>query len=356
MKLANAPLLLAAAMLTAHAQAPEEVRRADIAVPDSGKCTIEVTVNISAEVELYGDTGRLRTIAGPAASWKRLKCTSPMPLKMAEFRLSGVDGRGSVKLVQDPRINNSTAVVRIDDPKGGEGVYSFDLEWRGGSGSVAAGGLETGVLSQSTAATSPAASAQTESTRGVFYSGGESAQRISAENAIDLCRAELRTRAQRDYGLRNIDITSAAADTSQERRDWITGTFTDGSRRYSRSAYRFDCDVDYTSGQVRGVEIARTDGRAVQPLSRSGAIAQTAPANYDQTQALRACQDAVVARANRDGYQNASFTSTAADAIRSDSISGVFTANRGPVTDTFDFTCSMEGATARVLNVDLKRR
>jgi hypothetical protein len=38
---------------------------------------------------------------------------------------------------------------------------------------------------------------------------------ISAERAIDLCRAEVRTRAKRDYNLRNIDIDLMARPIAQ---------------------------------------------------------------------------------------------------------------------------------------------
>ncbi len=346
-----AMLLLAGAALTLHAQAPDQIRRAEIPVSSSGRCTIEVRVDITAEVDVYGDSGRLRTIAGQPASWSRFTCTAPMPASMKEFRLGGVDGRGSVKLVQDPRTNNSIAVVRIEDPRGGAGVYSFDLEWSGASGKAAAGVFESGARSPTAAW--PPADTQADSTRGVFYSGDPAPQRVSTESAIDLCRTELRARAESDYGLRSVEIVSVAADSGPARRDWITGTLTE---RYTRRTYRFACQVDYSAGQVRGIEITGADGRALQPLVKSGAAAQTTLGGYDQTQALRACQDAVVARAARDGYQNASFTSTVPDATRADRISGAFTASRGPVVDSFAFTCLMERGAARVLSVEVNRR
>ena len=144
---------------------------------------------------------------------------------------------------------------------------------------------------------------------------------------------------ERDYDLRNIDITAAAVDANQGRRDWITGAFTDrGSNNRRGSGYRFNCAVDYNSGQVRTIEIQRIDGSTVQPRAASG----TYQGGYDQNRAFRACQDAVIARTNRDGYQNVSFNSTAIDTRRNDGISGTMTASRGRVTDTFDFSCSMD--------------
>ena len=65
---------------------------------------------------------------------------------------------------------------------------------------------------------------------------------------------------------------------------------------------------------------------------------------------------AVVARTARDGYQNVSFSSTAVDTNRSGWVSGIITAARGPVTDTFAFGCSMDFANATVRNLELNRR
>lgn len=77
---------------------------------------------------------------------------------------------------------------------------------------------------------------------------------------------------------------------------------------------------------------------------------------YDQTRVQRACQDAVVARANRDGYQNVVFDSTVIDPNRTDWVSGFITARRGAVTDTFNFGCSMDMTSFSVRNLELNRR
>lgn len=101
---------------------------------DQGKCTIEADVDSVAEVEVRGDTARIRTLSGDRSRLKRFDCDSVLPSRPANFRFTGVDGRGHVELVQDPR-NGGVAVVRIEDPKGGREGYTFDLEWQGGSNS-----------------------------------------------------------------------------------------------------------------------------------------------------------------------------------------------------------------------------
>jgi hypothetical protein len=354
-------LCLTGALVAAHAQVTDQVRRATISGSggSSGKCTIEVRVDMSAEVDIYGDSGRLRTLAGQPATWTRLECTSTLPANMTDFRFRGVDGRGNVKMLQDPRNNNSMAVIRIDDPRSGAEGYTFEIEWSGGSGTTPTGGFSSsgwGTPAEN-AITPSATSSGPQPNRGW---GAGRGNRMSAERAIDLCRAEVRTRGERDYGLRAMEITSAAVDTAQGRRDWITGTFTDRSGNSRRGGgYRYGCEVDYVAGQVRSVELRRADGSVMQPTNASGMPYQGAamnPTGYDQNRAYRACQDAVVARTNRDGYQNVVFGNTAIDTSRTEWISGNITATRGPVTDTFDFGCSMDLRAGTVRNLEVKRR
>lgn len=124
--------LLAAAVCLPMAAAPNNIR-ANItgSSGDRGKCTIEVVVDETAEVEVSGDMGHIRTLAGAPAHWVRMQCTAPMPRNPEEFRFRGIDGRGRVELIRDPRSNRGAAVVRIVDTKGGRENYTFDLEWRG---------------------------------------------------------------------------------------------------------------------------------------------------------------------------------------------------------------------------------
>jgi hypothetical protein len=342
-------LMLFSAALTAQAQVSDQIRQATITGSGgtSGKCTIEVRVDIAAEVDVYGDSGRLRTLAGQPATWTRMECTSPLPYRMTDFRFRGIDGRGTQQLVQDPRNNNSIAVIRIEDPRSGSEGYTFDIEWSGASGGYATNGFGAGPYRAGSTAGAAGAGGVLSSRRGA-------ARRISAEQALDLCRTEVHTRGERDYGLRNIDITAVGVDTSQGRVNWVTGTFTVGGAVFARGGgYRFNCQVDYSAGQVGTVEILRPDGSTVQPGAASGAYGS---GSYNQAQVFRACQDAVVARVNQSGYQNVQFGSTAIDPQRSGWVSGTLTASRVLVTDTFDFGCSMDFSTARVINVQVNRR
>ena len=103
MKLCMTWMVLAIGVIAAQAQVSDQIRSATISGPHgtSGKCTIEVRVDMSAEVDIYGASGRLRTIAGQPASWTRMECTDPLPYRMLEFRFIGIERCGNMKLTQD---------------------------------------------------------------------------------------------------------------------------------------------------------------------------------------------------------------------------------------------------------------
>jgi len=122
--------------LCAFAQPGDRVerRRADMRSDgDHLKCRIEVVVDNVAEVVIHGDTAELRTIAGQRAEWRRFICSQPMPANPADFRFTGIDGRGRQTLVREPG-RGGPAVIRIEDPQGGREGYTFDIEWRGDAG------------------------------------------------------------------------------------------------------------------------------------------------------------------------------------------------------------------------------
>src|SRR5438445_9133832 len=115
----NSMALVAILVSTAWGQGQSSMRANIRSGGGDGKCTFEVVVDGSAEVQIRGDQGSLRTLAGAPARWVRLDCNQALPANPNDFRFQGIDGRGSQRLVRDPRNNRGTAVVRIDDPKGG---------------------------------------------------------------------------------------------------------------------------------------------------------------------------------------------------------------------------------------------
>jgi hypothetical protein len=191
-----------------------------------GKCTIEVDVDGAAEVSVSGDAGRLTTLSGQTAVWRRFECTGPLPRNMGDFRFTGVDGRGSQTLSRDPRQNRGTAVVQISDPKGGREGYTFDLEWRDGGG----GGW------------APPAGPPP---------GGPS----PVARAIKACQDGVVDRLAQD-GYRYLNFERTVQDNNPGRNDWITGTAS-GKRGSRMTRFSFSCSVDFSSGKVRSVDVQK---------------------------------------------------------------------------------------------------
>jgi hypothetical protein len=129
-------LLILALLLVpaAEAQRGSSIRANIRGGGGNGKCTFEVVVDGVAEIQITGDQGTLRTISGTPARWVRLDCNQALPANPNNFGFKGIDGRGRQTLVRDPRNNRGTAVVRIEDPKGGTHGYTGDIMWSGGAG------------------------------------------------------------------------------------------------------------------------------------------------------------------------------------------------------------------------------
>jgi hypothetical protein len=132
-------IVITASLSALAAQAQTQRIRANLRGGEN-KCTFEVRVDGTAEVEIHGDYGVLRTIQGGAAQWIRLDCGSSLPNNPSDFRFKGVDGRGSQNLVRDPRGSGGVAVIRIEDPKGGSEAYTGDIFWSGGNSNWGGGG------------------------------------------------------------------------------------------------------------------------------------------------------------------------------------------------------------------------
>jgi hypothetical protein len=67
---------------------------------------------------------------GAPVAGERFKFSRPVPDRDVEVRLEDPQGRGDIRLTEQPRQrNNYTARVSIRDPQAGAGEYSFTLAW-----------------------------------------------------------------------------------------------------------------------------------------------------------------------------------------------------------------------------------
>jgi hypothetical protein len=202
-----------------------------------GKCTIEVVVDGAADVEIRGDQGTIKNIAGRPAEWRRFECSAPLPMNPADFRFAGVDGRGRQQLVRDPR-NGGVAVVRIEDPNGGSEGYTFDLIWGGGN-NPGPGGEYRGP-------------------------GGDNRgperdrmpRRFTIEQAVNVCQDSVRQQALDRFRGRRVEFLNTRIDDNPGRNDWVIGTIdVIRGRNAPEGRYQFSCSVNFDNGQVRSVQI-----------------------------------------------------------------------------------------------------
>jgi hypothetical protein len=237
MKKRNAAVFtLAIAAFVVPAFSQEQIRRASLRNigGDWGKCTIEVDVDDVAEVAISGDTGRLRTLGGAPAIWRRFECSGPIPARPGDFRFRGIDGRGRVELIRDPRSNRGVAVVRIDDSDRGREGYTFDLEWRGDAG-YGGGGYRGG-----------------DGYPGGRRDGGGEGMAEALRN----CQEAVTDRLNRD-GYGNVRFRSASADDRRGRDDLIAGFVSARRGGRGNDDFEYACSVDLRSGRIRDVNLRR---------------------------------------------------------------------------------------------------
>ena len=212
-----------------------------------GRCTVEVVVDGAAEVEIRGDRALLRNLFGQPPQWRRFECTSPLPGNPANFRFQGVDGRGSQKLMSDPRRGGSI-VVRIDDPDNGSEGYTFDIFWQGGGGFQGGPGPGPG---PGPGFGGPDRGGR-DRDRG--YRG-----RTSVDDAVRICQDSVRAQANDRLRGARIDFRNTTIDDKPGRQDWVIGAFEARRGQGRLDVYNFSCSVDFQSGRVRSADFQRAD-------------------------------------------------------------------------------------------------
>jgi hypothetical protein len=333
--------------------------------PNRGKCTIEVVVDVAADVEVRGDTARLRTLGGQPAQWRRFECSAPLPVNPVNFRFAGVDGRGRQDLVRDPR-NGGTAVVHIEDPKGGAEGYTFDLIWEGGAGYPPQAGpgnpppqLERdrgydrgrgndGPGYDGRGYDGRSYEGRGYDGRGYDGRGREFSRRITTERAVQICQDAVRQQASERFRTPNVVFRETRLDDNPGRNDWVIGMLE--VRRYNRDEHlRFSCSVDFDSGRVRTAQIDEVEGGGRGPGYRDG----TAGAG----RAMESCQRAVEQRIRQEGFDRVQFGSMNVENRpgNNDWIVGRAMAD-GRYRSEYEFSCQVELRDGDLRSVDVRRR
>jgi hypothetical protein len=136
--------------------------------------------------------------------------------------------------VRDPRDGRGTAVVRIQDPQGGNEGYTFDIEWRGGSDRPM---------------TMPGGPPDTGRGRGPGPADG-----WASADAVSACLSAVEQRGRRD-GLRNLRFGVLRVDERPGRADWITGTVRAQRGPGRPVELEFACQGDLEYGNFRSVQL-----------------------------------------------------------------------------------------------------
>ncbi|MEO8371157.1 MAG: hypothetical protein ABI806_18380 [Candidatus Solibacter sp.] len=345
----------AAAVIALPSSAQTFQRRATIVGGgggDRGKCTIEVVVDGAAEVSIRGDQGTIRNLSGNPASWRRFECTSAMPANAGDFRFEGIDGRGRQDLIRDPR-NGGVAVIRIEDTKGGQEGYTFDVMWGGyqnpGRGSGYPGN-DRGPGYQG-------------NDRGPGYAGsgypgaGRGPNRWSTEQAIEGCRDSIRIEARNRFRGRRVEFLNMRIDDNPGRNDFVMGGVEVFRGQRLEDRYRFSCSVDFNSGRVRTAQIE------ARPASRdwrgdAGGMNPGGMNSGGANRALQTCEVAVENRLRRDGFSRSEFSSVRMDDApgRNDWVVGNARAFGQRGAESFNFSCSVNLRDGEVRSVNVDRR
>jgi hypothetical protein len=205
----------------------------------NGRCTVEVNVDGSAEVEVSGSTGLLRTLSGQEAVWRGFQCTAPLPDNPVDFRFVTISGRGSARLIGDPRTNAGRAVIHINDPKGGRASYTFELQWREYGGGRPPVTLPPGHGPGPVPAPAPWPG-----------QGG-----FPTARAIRGCQDSVTYRLNQS-GYPYVTFERTIPENNPGPNDRVSGTVS-GRRGYDTARFSFVCSVDFSSGRVRWVDVRR---------------------------------------------------------------------------------------------------
>lgn len=82
------------------------------------------------ELLIQGRTVRVHHLEAKPIQRQDHRFSARLPARAVEVELNVIEGRGSVRLMEQPSERNDyTVVVRIDDDRNGEGDYELELVW-----------------------------------------------------------------------------------------------------------------------------------------------------------------------------------------------------------------------------------
>jgi hypothetical protein len=97
-----------------------------------GKIFWRGNVDDRVHVVIKGDMVETKTVAGKASAPAQFSFTAPLPARAVTFGVTKREGRSNnVKVLQQPSADNDfTAIVEIQDEKGGANIYLLEIFWK----------------------------------------------------------------------------------------------------------------------------------------------------------------------------------------------------------------------------------
>jgi len=221
MKKRNLLLTFGACVAMGFAQTP--YRHATLVNPgntNEGRCTVSVSLDGAADIEIRGDNAQLRPVAGSQPQWQRFECTGPLPSSGTDLQLRALEGNGRMTLTHDSDAGG-VAVVKIDNPDHVDQLFTFDVFWRWPERA---------------------------------YTSSDADRMVVDNDSVQACQNAVESRIRSD-GFRNVHFSGTSRDDNGVS-DWVTGTAT-ANRTAGPRRFTFSCRVDSRSGQVRRLDVGR---------------------------------------------------------------------------------------------------
>jgi hypothetical protein len=96
----------------------------------TGRVRWRGTVDDNIQLVVRDDRVEVRTIGGSEYNDASYNFTSPLPRRRVTVSATKINGRGDVRVLQQPSRNNDyTAVVQVRDPKGEAREYEIEVSW-----------------------------------------------------------------------------------------------------------------------------------------------------------------------------------------------------------------------------------
>jgi hypothetical protein len=109
----------------------QDIYSNDQSYSGSGTMTWRGRVDDYVELNIQGNRVRSREREGSQTLNEQVSFSNPLPRANVTVSVRKRNGRGRVSVVQQPnQSNNYTAIVKIDDDKGGADDYEIEMEWR----------------------------------------------------------------------------------------------------------------------------------------------------------------------------------------------------------------------------------